>query len=203
MEEKETGRIEAFSDGVFAIAITLLILEVRVPRVHDLAEEASLLRALVELWPAYLAFLTSFVTILIMWINHHRLFRLIKRCDHVFLLLNGLLLLAVTFVPFPTALLAEYVRHPDGRVAAAVYSGAFVFTAIVFNLLWRYASSGGRLLDPNYDPEVVRAITRQYLVGPVVYGVALGLAALHPMAAFAMCVALAVYFALPPRGPRS
>src|SRR5512132_2117231 len=101
-QEKETGRIEAFSDGVFAIAITLLVLDLKVPR--DLDEGVSLAQALLRQWPSYLAFIASFATIGVMWINHHKLFTLIKRSDDVLLILNVILLLGVTLTPFPTAL---------------------------------------------------------------------------------------------------
>ena len=131
-----TTRLEAFSDGVFAIAITLLILEVRVPERRDIGEGRQLLTALADLWPAYLAYGTSFVAILIMWVNHHIIFEHVRRTDHPLFLLNGLLLLCITFMPFPTALLAEYLGHPGQRLAAAVYAGSFVVIAIVFNLLW-------------------------------------------------------------------
>ena len=113
-QEKETGRIEAFSDGVFAIAITLLILEIKVPNAHDLGA-GGLGAALLRLWPSYLAFVTSFATILVMWVNHHKLFRHIRRSDDAFLFLNGLLLLFVTSVPFPTSLVAEYLQRPEAR----------------------------------------------------------------------------------------
>ena len=114
-DAKETARIEAFSDGVFAIAITLLVLDLKVPR--GMAEGRDLLAALVGQWPAYLAFVTSFATIGIMWINHHRMFTLIGRTDDGLLVLNGLLLLGVTFVPFPTGVLAEYTPRAAGRGA--------------------------------------------------------------------------------------
>jgi len=102
---RETGRVEAFSDGVFAIAVTLLVLDLKVPKPGDLGGE-SLLSALARQWPAFLAYLTSFATILVMWVNHHKMFNHIRRTDDRFLFLNGLLLLFVTFVPFPTALVA-------------------------------------------------------------------------------------------------
>ena len=108
LDSKDTARTEAFSDGVFAIAITLLVLDIKVPQ--ELPESVRLGTALLQLWPSYLAFLTSFVTIGIMWINHHRLFTLIKRSDHWLLQLNGLLLLEDTFLPFPTAIVAEGLR---------------------------------------------------------------------------------------------
>jgi uncharacterized membrane protein len=110
-EAKETGRLEAFSDGVFAIAITLLILEIKVPHAQELGPGTGLGAALLRLWPSYLAFVTSFATILGMWVHHHRLFTHIRRIDHTFLFWNGLLLFLVTVVPFPTGAL--------GRVSAA------------------------------------------------------------------------------------
>jgi uncharacterized membrane protein len=105
MTAEETGRVEAFSDGVFAIAMTLLVLDINVPR--DLAPGRTLVQALAGQWPTYLAFVTSFATILIMWVNHHRLFTQIGRWDDRLLFGNGLLLLGVVLVPFPTALVPK------------------------------------------------------------------------------------------------
>src|SRR5438876_9124079 len=119
-EEKETGRIEAFSDGVFAIALTLLILDIHVP--HDLPAGTWLLDALWQQWPTYIAFIMGFSTIGIMWINHHRLFNLIKRSDHWLLVFNTMLLFGITIVPFPTSLVAQYFGHPGEQTAALVYS---------------------------------------------------------------------------------
>jgi len=198
---KETGRIEAFSDGVFAIAATLLVLDIKVP--HDVPESTGLLNALLAQWPAYLAFVTSFATIGIMWINHHRLFNLIVRSDQLLLILNGLLLMGVTFVPFPTALLAEYIEQPEQYTAAMVYSGTFVVLAILFNLLWRYASYRNRLLDPKSDPLAVRSISWQYAFGPLLYLIAFGLAFVSGKASLAMNMLLAVFFALPAKKPIS
>jgi uncharacterized membrane protein len=190
----ETARLEAFSDGVFAIAITLLVLDIKVPRPADLGP-GGLAAALLADWPAFLAFLTSFGTILVMWINHHLLFLHIRRTSRRLLYLNGLLLLFVTFVPFPTGLLAEYVERPEARVAAAFYAGTFFVTAVAFNLLWRHAARGRRLLDPDGDPAEAEAITRQYAVGPVLYGAATGLAFVYVPASVGLCLALALYFA--------
>jgi uncharacterized membrane protein len=193
-DEKETGRIEAFSDGVFAIAITLLVLDVRVPQE---VPGRTLLSALLDQWPSYLAFVTSFATVGIMWINHHRIFALIKRADHLLLVLNGLLMLGVTFVPFPTALVAGYVSHRDQRVAAMVYSGTFTVIAIFFNVLWRYASHKNRLLDRKIDPHAVAAITHAYSFGPPLYFTSFCLALGSVAASLALNVALALFFALP------
>ena len=198
----ETQRIEAFSDGVFAIAITLLVLELKVPGVD---EDAALGAMLVAQWPHYIALLTSFATIGIMWLNHHRLFRLIRRVDHTLLVLNALLLLGVTVVPFPTALIATHLGHPGGRVAAAVYSGTFVFVAIAFNALWRYASSPRRkpsLLGPPHDSPEVRAVHRQYAFGPLIYLAAFLLGLGSPIAGVALDLGLALFFAFPPRGAK-
>jgi TMEM175 potassium channel family protein len=193
----ETGRIEAFSDGVFAIAVTLLVLDLKVPAPS--AHGPGLAALLLRQWPSYLAFATSFAFIGIMWINHHRLFTLIRRSDHMLLVLNGLLLCGVTVVPFPTALLAAYIGHRDQRIAAMVYSGTYVVIAVCFNLLWRYASYQNRLHDRRADPRLVNAIHQAYAYGPLLYLIALGLAVVSVPASLGMNVALALFFALPPR----
>ena len=146
VEEKETGRIEAFSDGVFAIAVTLLVLELKVPSLPGGGAGNALAAALLRQWPSYLAFVTSFFTILIMWANHHAIFNLVRRSDAEFLFANGFLLLLVTVVPFPTALLAQYLEKPGAPVAAAVYAGTFVLAGLAYNVLWRSAIRGRRLL---------------------------------------------------------
>ncbi len=194
-ERGETNRLEAFSDGVFAIAVTLLVLDIHIP--IDPTTEAGLASTLLSQWPMYLGFLTSFTTVGIMWINHHRLFNLIRRSDNALLILNGLLLLGVTFVPFPTAVVAAYIGKPGERTAVLVYTGLFIGIAIVFNLLWGYASRAGRLLDPNVDPAAVSAITRQYRVGPLFYLAAFLIAFISPTIAIIFTLLLAVYFALP------
>ncbi len=144
--------MEAFSDGVFGIAMTLLVLDLKVPKVVDVAPPLSLAVALLRQWPVYASYVLSFATVLIMWTNHHKMFRLIRRSNHVFLMINGLLLMFVTLVPFPTALLAEHIAQPGGTAAAAVYSGTFVFIALLFNALWRYAAQGRRLLASEPQP---------------------------------------------------
>ena len=188
------GRIEAFSDGVFAIAITLLVLDLKSPKVEG---NRALLSALGAAWPVYLAYATSFTTVLIMWINHHLIFRCLRRVDHTVLLLNGLLLLCVTVVPYPTSLLAEYLLHPGGTTAAAVFAGMFVLTAVAFNLLWRYSSWHGRLLEPQLSPAFLRRFTMQYNAGVPLYLLAVGLAFVHVVTSLLLCLALAVLFALP------
>jgi len=202
LEEKETGRLEAFSDGVLAVAITLLVLNIQVPP-RDSLLDGTLLAYLDKQWPTLLAFVASFATIGIMWINHHRLFTYIKRTDTVLFLLNLLLLLIIVFIPFPTALVAQqYAVHPDQHVAAALYSGTCVILAISFNLLWRYATYHNRLLGKDADTRAVAAISGQYLFGPIVYLIAFGLAWVNVLASIICNLLLALFFALPPRLPR-
>lgn len=189
-DEKETGRVEAFSDGVFAIAITLLALDIKIP---SASAGTRLSELLVKQWPAYLAFIG------IMWINHHRLFTYIRRTDHMLLILNGLLLMGVTVVPFTTALLAAYVGRPDQDVAAMVYNGNYVATAIFFNILWRYAASGNRLLGRSVDTAAVTALSKQYLLGPALYLACVALAWISVPAGLALNIALAIFFAFPPK----
>lgn len=131
-----------------------------------------------------------------MWINHHRMFRLIRRSDHGLLLLNGLLLLGATFVPFPTALVADYLHHPDEYVAAIVFSGTYFVIGIFFNLLWWYAYRRG-LFAANMDAQGAEPITRAYLLGTLLCLAAVGLALVNVTASLVFNLALAVFFALP------
>ncbi|HZP32762.1 MAG TPA: TMEM175 family protein [Candidatus Acidoferrales bacterium] len=191
----ETSRVEAFSDGVFAIAITLLILEMKVPA----AGTEALSQQLARQWPAYVSFLISFAFIGVMWINHHRLFTHIGRCDDLLLILNLVLLLGVVVVPFPTAVLATRLGHEDQRAALILYNATYVFIALAFNLLWRHASSQKRhLLAKDSDFGSVQKISAQYAFGPVLYLVCLGLSWVSVAASLALNLALACFFALPP-----
>jgi uncharacterized membrane protein len=190
--EKETARLEAFSDGVFAIAITLLILNIQVPQLNG----GTLVGAIMKQWPAFLAYGVAFLTILIMWVNHHAIFRHIHRINRAFLVLNGLLLMLVTFVNYPTALLTRYLTEEQGpTIAAAFLSGTFLAVSILFNILWRYAAHKGRLLGPNPNRAAVRAITRQYVFGPLLYTGALALAFVWAPASLMLNGLLALYFA--------
>ncbi len=201
--DRETARVEAFSDGVFAIAITLLVLELRVPAGLS---AAGLRAALAAEWPSYFAFLTSFGIIGVMWINHHRIFGLMRRVDHALLVLNGLLLLGVSVVPFPTAVAAAYLGHPGAVEAMVLYCAVGIYIALAFTALWRYASSPARrppLLRIAHDSEPVRALHEQYRFGPAVYVVALALALWRPAVSMGLCLAVAAFFAVPPRRPRA
>jgi uncharacterized membrane protein len=131
--------------------------------------------------------------------NHHRLFEQIRRKDHLLLLFNGLLLMAVTLIPFPTALLAEYIQHPGAKTAAAVYEGVSFLMALFFDLLWRHASGDGRLLADDHDTHKVKHITEQYRLGPTLYALLFALSFVPVGLCIGLSLALAVFFALPER----
>ena len=138
-----------------------------------------------------MAFLTSFLTIFIMWANHHAIFRLVRRSDARFLYTNGLLLLLVTFVPFPTAVLAEYLERPAAPAAAAFYAGTFVAIGVAFWLLWQAAIRGRRLLRSHVTEEMIATITRSYRLGAPGYLVAMAAAFVNVFVSIGICAALA------------
>jgi len=174
-----TARLETFADGVFAIAATLLILNVdaQIPRnAHDLGAQ------LTHIWPSYVAYAASFVTIGIMWVNHHTIMSQVDKTDRRFLIANIGLLLCIGFFPFVTRLVAEHVRGSGAEAAALAYGFTGVATAIMFNATWFYAVVGGRLLRPNADPAIVSGITRTYIPGPFIYLTAALIAFASPVA---------------------
>jgi uncharacterized membrane protein len=190
----QTTRLEAFSDGVFAIAITLLIIEIHVPA-REHAE--TLGHELLRIWPSYLGYLTSFLTIGVMWINHHYVFELIAQVDRTMLLLNTLLLMLIAFVPFPTAVLAQFIETDGARAAAVLYGATLTLTAIAFVAWWRYASAGRRLIGDEVPDEVIDDITRAYTPGTLLYGGAALIAFVQPWVSAAAYLAIAVFYALP------
>jgi uncharacterized membrane protein len=203
-DEKETGRLEAFSDGIFAVAITLLVLEIRLPSVGQTGLGAWVLSQ----WPAFVAYFISFMTILIMWINHHEIFKLVHRTDHTFMVINGLLMMVITFVNYPTAVLADAMQKSgpgdsDPIFAAAFYSATFILISIVFQAVWRYATYKRRLLSKHVDPALVATITNQYRFGPVFYLVAFALAFVNVWASVALNGGLAIYFAFTGQATRA
>jgi len=194
-EEKETGRLEAFSDGVFAIAITLLVLELKVP---DLAltggSPSALAKALLQQWPSYVGLVTSFFTILIMWVHHHAILRNVCRTDAWLHFANGCVLLGVTFVPYPTSVLASYLRTPAARMAAVFYCGTFVFMAICFYLFIR-AAFRKPLLSSHAPMEFVARTCHNYMFGPALYLVAMLAALVNVRISLLICTVLWVFWA--------
>lgn len=189
-ELRDTGRVEAFSDGVFAFAITLLVLNLKDPTLDSVVSKPSLLQGLVSQWLALFALVTSFVTILIMWANHHNMFTYIKKTNTVLLFLNGLLLFFVVLTPFTTQLIANHVslaQSPDAETAAAVYSGDFLLLGLVWTATAVYCFRNGLVVGGT------RA-TRRYLVGPFTYGLAFGLSFYNSLASVILILGVAGYF---------
>ena len=188
----ETSRLEAFSDGVFAIAITLLVLELHPP---DVAR-GRLWHGLVREWPQFAAYLSSFFVIGIMWVNHHSMFRQIRRTDRALLFLNLLLLLWTALLPFPTGLIARNLGPggTDAKVAEAVYGANLTLAAIAFSLIWTYAVRGRRLIDHDLTPQQEWASVARFSIGTFVYAATVGIAFLSPKLALTLQILLALYY---------
>jgi uncharacterized membrane protein len=192
----DTTRLEAFSDGVFAIAITLLVLEIKVP-----PPNTALGVALLQLWPSYLAYVVSFLVIGAIWINHHAMFLHIVRVDGTLLLLNVLHLMLIAFLPFPTAVLAEaFYRGTDEPIATAFYGGILTVIGIFVTAMWQYAARGHRLLDTHLTAKKARQIGRRFFLGPVVYAIATLIALVLPWLALLLYLFLNVFYLWPRRG---
>jgi uncharacterized membrane protein len=190
------GRLEAFSDGVIAVAITLLVLNIGVPKVEP---GHTLAHALIAQWPVYAAYVTSFLTIGIIWINHHVMITRLREPDHAILFLNLLLLMSIALLPFATSLMAAYLKRSEGQhLAAAVYSGAFLFMALCFATLNRHLLlvKSDRLRE-ELPYERRRQILRRTTSGVIPYAVATALAAVSSYLTLAICAALAVFYAFP------
>jgi uncharacterized membrane protein len=193
--EKETGRLEAFSDGVFAIAITLLVLELKVPAIPPSgATPAVLGKALLQLWPSYLALVTSFFTVLIMWMHHHAILRNVHRTDARLHFANGCLLLLITFVPYPTSVLAAYLQTPAAKMAAAFYAGTFVLVALSFTL-FIYGAFRPELLSKNASMRFIETTHRNYRLGPPLYLLATLAAFIDAKLSLGICTVLWIYWA--------
>jgi uncharacterized membrane protein len=177
----ETGRLETFSDGVFAIAATLLILNVDV-YVRSCTEVEALARHLMCGWPSYIAYIVSFLTIGIIWANHHTVMDQIARADRTFLMLTVGFLMVVAFIPFPTGLVAEHINGPRSfaRAATVTYGITLTLTAVMFNAIWFYAARGRRLLRDDADERTVRGISRTFVFGPWIYLGATVVSAIDP-----------------------
>jgi uncharacterized membrane protein len=194
--EKETTRVEAFSDGVFAIAITLLILEIKVPDLKDFSTNEQLLKALIGLWPSYFAFILSFFAILIMWINHHGFFKYLKKIDSSFMYANGFLLLVVTFINFPTAVLGKYINSPAFNIAAAFYCGSMVIISVAYNLLWFSAAYKRKLVKDEITDALIVKIRNAYWFGFSVYLMAFIISFYLPLIGLLICISLWIFWTL-------
>jgi uncharacterized membrane protein len=191
-----TNRLESFSDGVIAVAITLLVLDVKLPQV---ARGESLVHALLGQWPHYAAYGVSFITIGIIWINHHAMITRLAQADHSILILNLVLLMTIAILPFATELMAAYLQAPRGQnLAAGVYAGAFLVMSIAFSVLNRHILlARAHMLSAEIPLEVRRRILTRSISGLGPYLLATVLAVVSPYVTLAICGALAVFYALP------
>src|SRR5438128_12155004 len=196
-DDRGTGRIEAFSDGVIAVAITLLILDVHVPTV-----QTGLLQALLKQWPAYLGYVTSFLVITIFWANHHTMFRHIYQVDYALLVINSLFLMCIAFIPFATALLTKYITSTsptEQHTAAIVYGATLLLNGILFNSIWWYAVWKRRLVQRDLDAQAVQRITRGYLFGLPFYALSIVLSWINVELSLAFYILIDLMYGLPIR----
>ena len=185
----KTARLETFSDGVFAIAATLLILEVKLPGHGSVAHD------LVHAWPSYVAYAISFLTIGIIWVNHHTVMEQIDRVDRTFLFINVIFLMTVAFSPFPTRIVAEHLRE-GSKSAAFAYGLTFTMMAISYGVMWFYAAMGRRLIAEDADQRVVSGISRSFAPGSLIYGAATLSSLLSAYVAVALYAAIALFYVL-------
>jgi uncharacterized membrane protein len=193
--ELSTGRLEAFSDGVFAIAITLLVLDIAIPADAD----KHLLRSFIDEWPSYLAYVVSFSTIGAMWLGHNAITEYLDHSDATFVRLNLLFLLFVSFLPFPTRLFADFIeRDSPERVAVTIYGISFLLTASLLMVLWRYAVRV-RLVRPDLDDEEIQFLTQRLTPGLGAYIVLIIAGIFVPLVAVIGYLAIALFYIIPLR----
>lgn len=165
-------RLLALSDGVFAIAMTLLVLNIEVPEIPEDLVAAELPGELLDLWPKFLSYVLSFVVILFYWMAHHSIFGLIRDYDRVLIWLNSLFLMCIAFLPFPTALLGEY---GDQQLVAVIYAGSLAITRLLLSLVWWYVSGKPRLMNIDLDPSTMRAFSIRAWAIPLIFLVSIAL----------------------------
>jgi len=199
---ESTTRLEAFSDGVFAIAITLLILEVKIPRHEDLIQHGGLYSYLIQLWPSYLSYILSFIVIGIYWSNHHWLFGFIKRTDHVLNMLHIIFLMAIAFFPFASAILGDFIASDEYRNAAvtAFCIGNFLPVPPIL-AVYLYAVNNHRLVDARLSSGFIRTQAYKLLMGVVFTGVSIAVSFYYPMISMGMVVFIFLLFLIPPDKP--
>ncbi len=185
------GRLEAFSDGVLAIAITLLVLEIKVPHLETGQDVRTTLLALLAMTPKFISYLLSFVFIAVFWVNHHQFFRLVKHVDAGLLWRNILLLLALSFIPFPTAMIGEYPSNP---VVLAFFAVVLMAAGIAFNLMWRHGQALN-LFHADVNAALVDRAKKRGLVGPALYALAAVSAFVLPAAAWVLFITVPALYA--------
>ena len=190
MEDGGTARMETFSDGVFAIAATLLVLEIGVGTGAD----QHLGRALVDLWPSYLAYATSFLIIGIIWVNHHECVACMARVDRTMLFINIVFLMVVAFIPFPTKLVADHLQKSGEHAAVYAYVITLIAMSVLYNVWWRYARHHRRLIAESVPQSRVDAISRAFDPGAALYLIVLVVAFFSPLASVILTLILAAFY---------
>jgi uncharacterized membrane protein len=190
MEHSGTARMEAFSDGVFAIAATLLVLEIGVGTGAD----QHLGRALVDLWPSYLAYATSFLIIGIIWVNHHECVACMARVNRTMLFINIVFLMVVAFIPFPTKLVADHLQKSGEHAAVYAYVITLIAMSVLYNVWWRYARHDRRLIAESVPQSRVDAISRAFDPGAALYLIVLVVAFFSPLASVILTLILAAFY---------
>lgn len=191
--QKETLRIETFSDGVFCIAVTLLSIEIGV-EVKNNATNTDLFHALLEKWPICLAYVISFVNVLLAWIGHHSLFRNLRNTDNSIMITNGLLLMLVALVPFPTKTLGLFLQTGALKTAVVFYTSYFVLINLAFRLLWHAATRNRDLLIHNITGSQIKQTTRNENIGLICNSAIMIIAFINPWAALALSFAMWIYW---------
>lgn len=192
--EKETARIEGFSDGVFAIAITLLVLELRIPEVNTIETGTQLMNFIVSQWSSYLAFSLSFFGIYVIWVNHHKLFKQIYVRNTGITFINALILFFTSLVSYPTALLARFFTTGASGISVAIYTGLFILINVSYLLLWYIASLNKQLLRPGITDTAIKQIKLDYIKSLPFYVVAFILSFIFPLIALLICMSMWIYW---------
>ncbi|HEX3445049.1 MAG TPA: TMEM175 family protein [Chthoniobacterales bacterium] len=190
------NRIEALADGVFAVAMTLLVLDIKVPELPPPPETAQLPLKLLALWPKFLSYLISFVILGVYWVGHHVQLSFIRRADRPLLWINILFLLWVALVPFSAALLSEYSKT---RVAIAIYGANLIAIGLTLALHWWYATTEARHVDPDLHPNLIRGGMKRTLMAPFVYAIAIALSFVKTELSLILYALVPVLYILPGR----
>jgi len=191
--QKETLRIETFSDGVFCIAVTLLSIEIGV-EVHSDITNAGLQHALLAKWPICLAYIISFINVLLAWIGHHDLFKMLHKSDNSIMITNGLLLMLVALVPFPTKTLGEFLLTGGFKTAVIFYTAYFVLISLAFRLLWYAATRKVGILLHDITIAQIKKTTRNENIGLIYNIIILCVAFINPWLALVLSFAMWVYW---------
>lgn len=197
-QHRAVARVEAFSDGVFAFAITLLVISIRIPRPDDPDAAAGLQHLVLQQWPSYVAFALTFTVVGTVWANHRLAFSYFERTDHILVSLNLLELMSVAFLPVSTGVLGKWVESDRNRLFAVVFYGVtLAILGIFHNVMWWYGAYRARLTSPDLKPHNRRALTLRWIVGPVLYLACVALAWVEPRVSLAGFVVLGVAYLLP------